>query len=136
MDALAGTLGSLELLGMAEEVAALDAVLVHRHRHGGELLLDLHGLVAVDGGGVTHGHLLEMLALALVAAREHRHVAEAPVVAALERAQEHLSVRSLACAADGYVADADGRDLCLTGLAEKAFVVQGMTYAQDEIVWK
>ena len=136
VSALAGFLGSLEQIRMAKEVAALDAVLVHSHRDCGELFLDLHGLVAVNGGAGAAHDLLEALALALVAAREHRDVAEAPVVAALKGAEKHLRMRSLAGAADSDVAYADGGDFGFAGLTEEAFVEEGMTDAQDKVIWK
>ena len=134
--AFAGLLGRLDKVRMAKETAALDTVLVHRHRDGRELLLDLYRLVAVKGGAGAADDLLEALAPALVAARQHGDVAETPVVAALQHAQEHLRVRGLSRPPDGDVAYADGRHFGLPGLADESFVEESVPDTQHEVVWK
>ena len=88
--------------------ASFHPVLIHRNSHGGELALDLQGLISRKSGGAVRLHYLEPLALAFVAAGEHRQIGIPPTVAVLQEAEYHLRMRGFAGATDGDVSHADG----------------------------
>ena len=91
-------------------------------------------LSTIEGLGDKAADQLEAAAVALVSPRQDSDVAERPVVAPQQGAQDHLGVRSLACAARRDVADADGR--YLTGADfEDAVVVASVPQLQRQIIW-
>ena len=124
----------LQLLRMAENVASLDPLTVHGHGDAGKLSLYLERFVAIFLDLPVLLDQLEAAAVALVSPRQDSDVAERPVIAPQQGAQDHLGVRSLACAARRDVADADGR--YLTGADfEDAVVVASVPQLQRQIIW-
>ena len=114
--AFAGLLAGLQFIRTGQETAAFNAVGIDSDSHDGKLLGYLQGLVAEKGGGTAAVHLLETLALALVAAGQDGDVAVCPAVARQERSENHLRVRSFPRPTDRHVTDADGRYPGLGGL--------------------
>ena len=89
--------------------APFHPVLVDRHFHLRELALDLQGFIPCERGRTVSHYLLIPLALALVAAGQHRQ----PRLGAqfLQKPQYHLRMRRLPRPAYGYISHADGGDL-------------------------
>ena len=112
-----------------ELLAAVHAVFVHGDGYLRELVGNLHGFVAVEGGGAVGRKQLEAFELAFVAAREHGGL----LTGGEEQPQKQLHMRRFARAANGDVAHANGGDRGGKTFFP-AFVVQQMPYSEYQPV--
>ena len=120
---------------MTEKIASLCSRLIYSDRHSREFAFYLKGLVPVFLRASFSDHLLESFCPAFVASRQYSDVFPSPVLVGKKRAKQHFSMRCLAGASYGYVADTDGGHLCFMYLADTA-VIEEMSELESQPIWK